>query len=255
MIVEYARYAVAPSRAEGFRQAWTEAVALLQADPRCLAYEIAEAVDEPGFFVVRIEWDSPRMSLGSLREEPTSAPLFAAVGPFADGVHELRRYEVHSSSPDVPEKGLPTLYDWAGGHAAVVGLVEAFYDRVERDSLLRGFFPQGVGPAHRKHVAAWWSEVLGGPALYTPMGGYPRMLAHHLDLNITAEQRRQFVTLLSVAADDARLPDDPEFRAALVGYAEWATRLAMHNSQTGADVVREAPVPRWGWGVAPPYLG
>jgi truncated hemoglobin YjbI len=42
-------------------------------------------------------------------------------------------------------------------------------------------------------------------------------------------------------------------RAALVGYLEWGTRLAMHNSQPGADVVQQAPVPRWGWGVAPPY--
>jgi excisionase family DNA binding protein len=49
------------------------------------------------------------------------------------------------------------------------------------------------------------------------------------------------------------MPGDPEFRAALVGYLEWGTRLAMHNSQPGADVVHQAPVPRWGWGVAPPY--
>ena len=28
----------------------------------------------------------------------------------------------------------------------------------------------------------------------------------------------------------------------------------MHNSQPDApDVVEHAPVPRWGWGVAPPY--
>jgi hemoglobin len=79
------------------------------------------------------------------------------------------------------------------------------------------------------------------------------MLAHHRDLGITAEQRLQFVTLMSLAADDAGLPDDPEFRAALIGYLEWGTRLAMHNSQPGADVVQQAPVPRWGWGVAPPY--
>ena len=26
-----------------------------------------------------------------------------------------------------------------------------------------------------------------------------------------------------------------------------------HNSQPGADIVRQAPVPRWGWDVAPPY--
>jgi hemoglobin len=79
------------------------------------------------------------------------------------------------------------------------------------------------------------------------------MLAHHRDLAITAKQRYRFASLMSLAADDAGLPDDPEFRAALVGYLEWGTRLAMHNSQPDATVVEEAPVPHWGWGVAPPY--
>ena len=79
------------------------------------------------------------------------------------------------------------------------------------------------------------------------------MLAHHRDLGITSEHRLRFVTLMSLAADDAQLPDDPEFRAAIVGYLEWGTRLAMANSQPGAEVVEHAPVPRWGWGVAPPY--
>jgi hemoglobin len=59
---------------------------------------------------------------------------------------------------------------------------------------------------------------------------------------------------MSRAADDARLPADPEFRAALVGYLEWGTRIALANSQPDAEVVEHAPVPRWGWGVAPPYL-
>jgi len=38
-----------------------------------------------------------------------------------------------------------------------------------------------------------------------------------------------------------------------VGYLEWGTRIAVHNSQPDAEVVAHAPVPRWGWGVAPPY--
>ena len=91
------------------------------------------------------------------------------------------------------------------------------------------------------------------PTLYDWVKGRPAMLAHHRDLGITAEQRFRFASLMSLAADDAGLPDDPEFRAALVGYLEWGTRLAMHNSQPGAEVVQRAPVPRWGWGVAPPY--
>ena len=55
-------------------------------------------------------------------------------------------------------------------------------------------------------------------------------------LAITPEERHRFVSLISLAADDAGLPDDPEFRSALIAYAERGTRLAMHNSQPGAEV-------------------
>jgi hemoglobin len=148
----------------------------------------------------------------------------------------------------------PTLYAWAGGSVPIRGMIEAFYDRVEADELLSGFFPGGVTEAHRAHVAAWWAEVLGGPDDYTrERGGYATMLAHHRDLGITDEQRHRFASLMSLAADDAALPDDPEFRAAVIGYLEWGTRLAVQNSQPGAEVVEQAPVPRWGWGEAPPY--
>ena len=150
---------------------------------------------------------------------------------------------------------VPTLYEWAGGGPAVAAMINAFYDRVEDDDLLSVLFPGGVSADHRRHVSVWWSEVLGGPPDYTALGGYPRMLAHHLGLDISVDQRRRFVSLMSMAADDAGLPDDPEFRAAILGYLEWGTRLAMQNSKPDAEVVAEAPVPRWGWGVAPPYLG
>jgi hemoglobin len=148
----------------------------------------------------------------------------------------------------------PSLYEWAGGGDALRRLIDCFYDRVERDDLLTGFFPGGVSEEHRAHVAVWWSEVFGGPASYTAeLGGYERMLEHHRDLGITAEQRLRFATTMSLAADDADLPADPEFRAALVGYLEWGTRLAVENSRPGVQPVEHAPVPRWGWGVAPPY--
>ena len=149
---------------------------------------------------------------------------------------------------------VPTLYEWAGGGPAVARMINAFYDRVEHDDLLSVLFPGGVSAEHRDHVSVWWSEVLGGPSDYTAIGGYPRMLARHLGLDISVEQRRRFVSLMSMAADDAELPEDPEFRAAIIGYLEWGTRLAMQNSKPGAQVVTEAPVPHWGWGVAPPYL-
>jgi hemoglobin len=103
-------------------------------------------------------------------------------------------------------------------------------------------------------VISWWSEVFGGPSRYTEeLGGYENMIAKHRDLEITPEQRFRFASLMSLAADDAGLPEDPEFRSAFMAYVEWGTRIALHNSQPGAAVPPHAPVPRWGWGEAPPF--
>jgi hemoglobin len=154
----------------------------------------------------------------------------------------------------VHEPGLPTLFEWAGGREPLQRMIDMFYDRVEADGQLSVFFPGGVSEQHRSHVTDWWSEVLGGPTAYTDdVGGYDVMLMHHRDLNITPEQRHRFASTMSLAADDAELPADPEFRAAIIGYLEWGSRLAMHNSKSGSDAPLHAPVPRWGWGVAPPY--
>ena len=154
----------------------------------------------------------------------------------------------------MPDEAVPTLFEWAGGEPALRRLIDAFYDRVERDELLSPLFPGGVGVKHRDHVAAWWCEVFCGPSRYTDeLGGYEAMLGHHRGLSITAAQRFRFASLMSLAADDAGLPDDPEFRSAFVAYIEWGTRIALANSQPGAQPPPEAPVPHWGWGEAPPY--
>jgi hypothetical protein len=44
------------------------------------------------------------------------------------------------------------------------------------------------------------------------------------------------------------VPDDPEFRSALVGYIEWGSRLAVLNSKPRETVPENSPMPRWGWG-------
>ena len=95
-----------------------------------------------------------------------------------------------------------------------------------------------------------------GPTEYSDeLGGYENMVSRHRGLGITREAQARFVSLMSLAADDAGLPADPEFRSALLAYVEWGTRLALENSQPGATPVEHAPVPRWGWGEAPPYQG
>jgi hemoglobin len=147
----------------------------------------------------------------------------------------------------------PTLFEWAGGAEAFVRLTDAFYARVMKDDLLAPLFVRML-PEHARAVAIWLAEVFGGPATYSQEhGGYPHMVAKHIGMAITEPQRRRWVNLIQDAADEVGLPDDPEFRAAFLGYIEWGTRLARQNSEPGAHVVHDAPVPHWGWGVAPPY--
>jgi hemoglobin len=132
-------------------------------------------------------------------------------------------------------------------------LTKAFYERVRQDELLGDLFAD-MPDEHPRHVAIWLAEVFGGPNAYTEEhGGYSHMVSRHLGLAISEPQRARWVQLISLAADDAGLPTDPEFRSAFMAYMEWGTRLALANSRPGADPPREAPVPRWGWGEAPPY--
>ena len=148
----------------------------------------------------------------------------------------------------------PTLFEWAGGTAAFERLTESFYAKVMADDLIGPLFA-GMDPHHPRHVAIWLAEVFGGPADYSAeRGGYRSMMRRHLRLGITEAQRRRWVNLMMDAADEVGLPTDPEFRAAFVGYLEWGTRIALSNSQPDATPAQQAPVPKWGWGVAPPYV-
>jgi hemoglobin len=151
------------------------------------------------------------------------------------------------------EKPVPTLYDWCGGAPALERLTSVFYTHVKDDPILSPIFA-GMDTNHPQHVALWLGEVFGGPKMYTQEhGGYPHMLSHHINLNLKEEQRGRWVQLIAASADEAGLPADPEFRSAFVAYVEWGTRIALANSQEGATPPQQAPVPRWGWGEAPPY--
>jgi hemoglobin len=71
-----------------------------------------------------------------------------------------------------------------------------------------------------------------------------------------AREHAQHHELLLASADATGLPDDPEFRSALVACLEWGSRLAVLNSQPGAAAVVDAPMPKRDWGVpGGPYCG
>ncbi|MDB5239624.1 MAG: globin [Spirosoma sp.] len=158
--------------------------------------------------------------------------------------------EVQSKLP------VPTLFDWSGGMEKFEAWTDLFYQRVRQDDILEPVF-RGMSADHAKHVAHFVAEVFGGPTQYSDReGDHYNMIQHHLEKHLTEAQRQRWVRLIQDAADDVGLPNDPEFRSALVGYLEWGSRLAVINSHL--DTVNEppnAPMPKWGWGeTGGPYI-
>ncbi|MBZ9939057.1 group II truncated hemoglobin [Mesorhizobium sp. BR1-1-16] len=152
---------------------------------------------------------------------------------------------------------IPTLVDWAGGVEPFRRLTALFYAKVPKDAILGPIFA-GMDPHHAEHVAAFVAEVLGGPPDYTASGGSHRaMIVRHMGRHLTETQRRRWIDMMLDTLDEAGLPADPEFRAAVVGYLEWGTRLAVINSADGAVPPPEgAPMPGWNWGPpGGPYRG
>jgi CDGSH-type Zn-finger protein/truncated hemoglobin YjbI len=164
--------------------------------------------------------------------------------PFCSGMHWYASFR----DPEPPSGREPTLFEWAGGYPALLRMTRIFYGKyVPEEPLLSPLFAS-MSPDHPERVAAWLSEVFGGPDFYSArFGGYTRMISQHLNKALSEEQRAHWVQLLSRAAEEAGLPADAEFRAAFVAYLEWGSRLAKENSTVGAHPPPNMPMPRWWW--------
>ena len=142
----------------------------------------------------------------------------------------------------------PSIYEFAGGDPAFLALAAAHHERCLQEPEISHAFSHGFNPAHIENLAFYWAEVFGGPARYSELnGGHSGMLEIHARTRAPEDWGRRFVACFVQAVDDAGLPDDPEFRAALRAYVEWAADEVMSYSPVEARVPPALPIPRWGW--------
>lgn len=73
MVIEYIRYHIPRDQAEAFAAAYAHAATVLGADEHCLGYEVAQGVEEPENWTVRIIWDSVEGQNKDSGEPRTSA--------------------------------------------------------------------------------------------------------------------------------------------------------------------------------------
>jgi hemoglobin len=144
----------------------------------------------------------------------------------------------------------PSLYDFAGGGHAFVALAAAHHARCLADpELNHPFSHPDQHPQHVERLAAYWAEVMGGPPAYSgTCGDHSSMLQMHAGNGDISDLGRRFVDCFVAAADDAALPEDPEFRAALRAYMTWAVDQVLAYGSRDAVVPPGWPMPRWGWG-------
>lgn len=142
----------------------------------------------------------------------------------------------------------PSIYDFAGGDQAFLALAAATHERCLADPELNHPFSHHVGPRHIENLAAYWAEVFGGPERYSEsLGGHSGMLEIHAGEGTGDNFPRRFLNCFMQGADDAQLPDDPEFRAALRSYMEWATEEVDSYAPPGSYVKPDQPMPHWSW--------
>ncbi|WUH89727.1 group II truncated hemoglobin [Streptomyces sp. NBC_00433] len=143
---------------------------------------------------------------------------------------------------------MTSLYEHSGGDEALHRLEELFYAKVLADPVLHELFPERR-PHHVEHLTWFTAESFGGPDRFTRELGFEYLIAAHRHLKITDEQRERFVALYLEAVDEAGLPADEPFRAAVRSHLEFGSEVAQQNSHAQTDdqlhPLRE--VPHWQW--------
>lgn len=122
------------------------------------------------------------------------------------------------------------FYQQVGGRPAFAALVDAFYDGVATDPVLRPMYPEGdLGPA-KERLLLFLEQYWGGPTTYTERRGHPRLRARHAPFPIDAEARDRWLTHMRAAVTGLHLA--PIHESQLWDYLERAA-WSMVNTLTG----------------------
>lgn len=106
-----------------------------------------------------------------------------------------------------------TPYDRLGGDAAVRKLAARFYDHMDADepalAKLHRLDANGkVDAGTRERFALFLVEWLGGPTLYSPVHGHPRLRMRHARVKIDVAMRDAWLRCMNAAMNDVGVPKE-----------------------------------------------
>ncbi len=96
----------------------------------------------------------------------------------------------------------PTPYDAIGGEEKIRAVVDRFYDIIDADApTLRAMLPAD-DTVSRQKLYEYLVEWTGGPALYTPERGHPRMRMRHAPFAIGENEVDSWLACMQRSLDD-----------------------------------------------------
>ena len=142
-----------------------------------------------------------------------------------------------------------SVFEAAGGIEGLQRLAEAWHRRVLADEVVSHAFSHGFHPQHVERLAAYWTEALGGPALFSERSGNERHVALlHSGNGEHDEMNRRAIACFDQAMTDVGYDADLELRQVLHDYFAWATTTTMYRDRAGAQSLpRDTTIPQWSW--------
>ncbi|CAL79083.1 putative hemoglobin protein (Truncated hemoglobin) [Bradyrhizobium sp. ORS 278] len=133
-----------------------------------------------------------------------------------------------------------TPYERIGGAAVIDRLVESFYHRMDtlpEAKTIRDMHGTNLGPI-KVVLKRYLSEWLGGPKLYSPEKGHPRLRQRHMGFPIGNAERDAWLLCMRGALDEtvADVAARQDVDAAMTKLADW-----MRNQAGNPHDARAAP--------------
>jgi hemoglobin len=138
-----------------------------------------------------------------------------------------------------------TMFERIGGLVIIDRLVESFYlrmDTLPEAATIRAMHQEDLG-ATKIALKQYLCEWTGGPKLYTPAKGHPKLRQRHMGFKIGTAERDAWLlcmggALAEVVKDDAARQ---EMYIALAKLADWMRNTAGNPHDTGRPTVVVKP--------------
>lgn len=120
-----------------------------------------------------------------------------------------------------------SFFTLVGGHETFVRLVDAFYDGVAADPVLRDMYPEeDLGPA-KVRLTMFLEQYWGGPTTYSEQRGHPRLRMRHAPYKVNPDARDRWLAHMRAAVGTLGLP--PLHEATLWDYLERAAHSLINT--------------------------